>query len=81
MAKTGSCCKKRNNCRRHKTYQIDYYNLDAIISVGYRINSRRDQRNRACSNWAGCLILWSKPQATIERVSLSALSAGVKAYG
>lgn len=22
-----------------KTYQVDYYNLDAIISVGYRINS------------------------------------------
>ena len=24
-----------------KTYQVDYYNLDAIISVGYRVNSRR----------------------------------------
>ena len=22
-----------------KTYQVDYYNLDAIISVGYRVNS------------------------------------------
>lgn len=24
-----------------KTYQVEYFNLDAIISVGYRVNSRR----------------------------------------
>ena len=24
-----------------KTYQVEYYNLDAIISVGYRVNSTR----------------------------------------
>ena len=24
-----------------KTYQVDYYNLDMIISVGYRVNSHR----------------------------------------
>jgi len=24
-----------------KTYQVDYYNLDVIISLGYRVNSRR----------------------------------------
>lgn len=24
-----------------KTYQVDYYNLDAIISVGYRVNSKK----------------------------------------
>ncbi|AAY61044.1 virulence RhuM family protein [Rickettsia felis str. Pedreira] len=24
-----------------KIYQVEYYNLDAIISVGYRVNSRR----------------------------------------
>jgi len=24
-----------------KTYQIDYYNLDVIISVGYRVNSKK----------------------------------------
>jgi len=24
-----------------KTYQVDYYNLDVIVSVGYRIKSQR----------------------------------------
>ena len=23
-----------------KTYQVDYYNLDMIISIGYRVNSK-----------------------------------------
>ena len=29
-----------------KTYQVDFYNLDAIISVGYRVNSIRGTRFR-----------------------------------
>ncbi|CAK8724996.1 hypothetical protein GMJAKD_15340 [Candidatus Electrothrix aarhusensis] len=29
-----------------KTYQVDYYNLDAIISVGYRVNSKRGTQFR-----------------------------------
>ena len=29
-----------------KTYQVDYYNLDAIISVGYRVNSIRGTQYR-----------------------------------
>mgnify|MGYP001455185898 CR=1 FL=1 len=29
-----------------KTYQVDYYNLDAIISVGYRVNSIRGTQFR-----------------------------------
>lgn len=32
-----------------KTYQVDYYNLDAIISVGYRVSSSRATRFR---QWA-----------------------------
>src|SRR3989344_1945670 len=24
-----------------KVYQVEYYNLDAVISVGYRVNSKR----------------------------------------
>ena len=29
-----------------KIYQVEYYNLDAIISVGYRVNSSRATRFR-----------------------------------
>ena len=29
-----------------KTYQVQYYNLDAIISVGYRVNSKRGTQFR-----------------------------------
>ncbi|HVY68095.1 MAG TPA: RhuM family protein [Patescibacteria group bacterium] len=29
-----------------KTYQVDYYNLDMIISVGYRVNSKRGSQFR-----------------------------------
>ena len=32
-----------------KTYQVDYYNLDAIISVGYRVNSKKGTQFR---QWA-----------------------------
>ncbi len=32
-----------------KTYQVDYYNLDVIISVGYRVNSKRGVQFR---QWA-----------------------------
>ena len=33
-----------------KTYQVDYYNLDVIISVGYRVKSLRGTQFRI---WAG----------------------------
>src|SRR3989338_9271482 len=32
-----------------KTYQVDYYNLDAIISIGYRVNSKEGVQFR---KWA-----------------------------
>lgn len=30
----------------NKTYQVDYYNLDAIISVGYGVNPKRGTQFR-----------------------------------
>lgn len=33
-----------------KTYQVDYYNLDVIISVGYRVNSERGIEFRRWAN-------------------------------
>ena len=29
-----------------KVYNVDYYNLDVIISVGYRVNSKRGTQFR-----------------------------------
>lgn len=36
-----------------KTYNVDYYNLDAIISVGYRVNSKRGTQFRI---WAAKIL-------------------------
>jgi len=33
-----------------KVYQVDYYNLDVIISVGYRVKSKRGTRFRQWAN-------------------------------
>src|SRR5690554_1449846 len=33
-----------------KTYQVDYYNFDVIISVGYRIKSKRGTQFRIWAN-------------------------------
>ena len=33
-----------------KTYQVDYYNLDVIISVGYRVKSKRGTQFRQWTN-------------------------------
>jgi hypothetical protein len=33
-----------------KTYQIEYFNLDAILSVGYRVNSHRGTQFRIWAN-------------------------------
>jgi hypothetical protein len=43
------CSKMEHTAEDGKTYQTQFYNLDAIISVGYRVNSERAIMFR---NWA-----------------------------
>ncbi len=33
-----------------KRYQVDYYNLDMILSIGYRVNSRNATQFRQWAN-------------------------------
>lgn len=41
LDKNAVCSKMEHTAEDGKKYQTDYYNLDAIISVGYRVNSIR----------------------------------------
>lgn len=41
LEKEAVCSKMEHTASDGKTYQTNFYNLDAIISVGYRINSRQ----------------------------------------
>ncbi len=40
LDRTSVVAKKATTAADGKTYQMEYYNLDAIISVGYRVNSK-----------------------------------------
>ena len=48
-----------------KTYQVEFFNLDAIISVGYRVNSKRGTQSasgpRRCSR-----SIWSRVMPSIS---------------
>ena len=45
------CRKFRQPASDGKNYQVKYYNLDAVISVGYRVNSvRATQFRQWCTN-------------------------------
>ena len=48
----GSVCRKfRQTAADGKNYRVKYYNLDAVISVGYRVNSARATQFRQwCTN-------------------------------
>lgn len=41
LDKDSVCAKNAHTAADGKTYQTNFYNLDAVISVGYRINSRQ----------------------------------------
>lgn len=41
LDKHSACAKFAHTAEDGKTYQTNFYNLDAIISVGYRVNSKR----------------------------------------
>ena len=40
LDKMSVCSKMEHTAADNKTYLIDFYNLDAIIAVGYRVNSK-----------------------------------------
>ena len=41
LEKDSVCAKFAHTATDGKTYQTQYYSLDAVISVGYRVNSKR----------------------------------------
>ena len=41
LDKNQVCAKFAHTANDGKTYNTDFYNLDAIISVGYRVNSKK----------------------------------------
>ncbi len=49
LARDSVCAKFAHTAADGKTYQVDYYNLDVIISVGYRVKSPRGVQFR---QWA-----------------------------
>ena len=57
-----------------KTYQVDYYNLDVIISVGYRVKSHRGTQFRI---WAmGILKEYMKKGFALDDDRLKRLGGG-----
>lgn len=49
LVKDSVCAKYAHTAADGKTYQVDYYNLDVVISVGYRVKSQRGVQFR---QWA-----------------------------
>lgn len=46
LVKNSVVAKNATTAADGKIYQIEYFNLDAIIYVGYRVNSRKDSQFR-----------------------------------
>ena len=59
-----------------KTYEVEYFNLDAILSVGYRVNSKRGTQFR---QWASRVLKEHLVQKHKQRSDEAALvAAGLK---
>lgn len=46
LVKNSVVAKNATTAADGKIYQVEYFNLDAIIYVGYRVNSRKDSQFR-----------------------------------
>ena len=67
------CAKNAHTGPDGKTYQVNMYNLDAIISVGYRVNSKKATQFRV---WAtGVLRKYLTDGAVINEKRLSEIAA------
>lgn len=53
LVRESVCAKFAHTAQDGKTYEVDHFNLDAILSVGYRVNSRQGTRFR---QWATRLL-------------------------
>lgn len=50
LERTSVVAKNATTASDGKIYQVEYFNLDAILSVGYRVNSRQGTRFRQWAN-------------------------------
>jgi hypothetical protein len=50
LEKDSVCAKIAHTAKDGKTYNTNFYNLDAIISVGYRVNSKQATHFRMWAN-------------------------------
>ena len=74
LQKNSVCAKFAHTAADGKTYQVDYYNLDMIISVGYRVKSQRGAQFRI---WAsGVIKEYMKKGFAIDDQRLKELGGG-----
>ena len=74
LQKNSVCAKFAHTAADGKTYQVDYYNLDMIISVGYRAKSQRGVQFRI---WAsGVIKEYMKKGFAIDDQRLKELGGG-----